>query len=305
MPHHHPARIARQTAGRSRGNAHAVLEDRLAGLIGVGQHRSIDVDHHLVALTGGAGIKPLVERRLRDQSQGIRLLLGRARGIRGWVTWNGRLFAAGPLVERLARRGERLREQHSHFRLEPPPHDHHAVCVLVDMKRATGVPLRRLPRLGLPVHLPPATHDPLDVVGRALAPNRQQLHLGLRRSHTGQGSDLRIRQLPSAERLGQERQRPECARDPDPLARRAPGEPHAPAQPGGAGAKASVPSRSLVELSDQSEKLRDSGVEVRGQRGNLVAKSIEVRGMILSGNGSRRIDLHGEFPPSCWGDSTP
>ncbi len=40
MAHHHPARVARQTAGRFCGNAHAVLEDGLARLIGIREHGS-------------------------------------------------------------------------------------------------------------------------------------------------------------------------------------------------------------------------------------------------------------------------
>ena len=76
MAHHHPARVTGKALGRFRGNARAVLEDRLAGLIRIGQHGGIDVDHHLVALGRGAGIEPVLERRLRKEGQGIGLLLG-------------------------------------------------------------------------------------------------------------------------------------------------------------------------------------------------------------------------------------
>src|SRR5437762_11551070 len=44
VSHHHPAGVARQTLRRSRGNARAVLEDRLTGLIGVGEDFGVDVD---------------------------------------------------------------------------------------------------------------------------------------------------------------------------------------------------------------------------------------------------------------------
>ena len=57
MAHHHPARVARQAPRRFRGNARAVLEDALTGLLRIGQHGGIDVDHHLVALARGAGIE--------------------------------------------------------------------------------------------------------------------------------------------------------------------------------------------------------------------------------------------------------
>src|SRR5256886_16811648 len=54
--HHHPAGLARQAPGRFRGNVCAILEDGLAGLVGIRESRGIDVDHHLVALCRGAGI---------------------------------------------------------------------------------------------------------------------------------------------------------------------------------------------------------------------------------------------------------
>ena len=60
VSHHHPAGVARQTLGRSSWNACAVLEDRLAGLIGVGEDFGVHVDHHLVAFARGAGSARLV-----------------------------------------------------------------------------------------------------------------------------------------------------------------------------------------------------------------------------------------------------
>jgi hypothetical protein len=68
VAHDHPARVAREAPGRFRGNAHAVLEDRLARLLRIGQHLGVDVDHHLVALPWGAGIEAVVQRRLRGKS---------------------------------------------------------------------------------------------------------------------------------------------------------------------------------------------------------------------------------------------
>jgi len=57
VAHHHPARVARQALDRFLGNARAVLEHGVARLIRIGQHLGVDVDHHLVALTRGAGIE--------------------------------------------------------------------------------------------------------------------------------------------------------------------------------------------------------------------------------------------------------
>jgi hypothetical protein len=78
MSHHHAARVARQAPRRFRGNVRAVLEHRLAGLIGIHERRRIDVDDDLVSLPRGAGIDAVVQRRLREQRQRVRLLLGSA-----------------------------------------------------------------------------------------------------------------------------------------------------------------------------------------------------------------------------------
>jgi len=56
--HHHAARVARQALRRFRGNAHAVLEDGLAG--------RVDVDHDLIALARSAGIDAVMKRELGE-----------------------------------------------------------------------------------------------------------------------------------------------------------------------------------------------------------------------------------------------
>ena len=66
-------------------------------------------------------------------------------------------------LARLLRVGQRLQEQRPHLRLEPPPDRHHAVLVLMDVQRPARMPPRSLARLSLPIHPPPATHDPLHV----------------------------------------------------------------------------------------------------------------------------------------------
>jgi len=71
VPHHDPARVARQALRRSGRNAQPVLEDGLTGLVGVGQDGGIHVDHHLVAFSRRAGIDALVERALGEQGEGI------------------------------------------------------------------------------------------------------------------------------------------------------------------------------------------------------------------------------------------
>jgi hypothetical protein len=60
--HDHAAGVAGQALGRSRGNAGAAFDDRLPGLLGVGEHGGVDVDDDLVALSRGARVEPVVER---------------------------------------------------------------------------------------------------------------------------------------------------------------------------------------------------------------------------------------------------
>ena len=99
-----------------------VLQDGLAGLLRVRQRRGIHVDHHLVPLAGRAGIELVMQGRLRQQRQRVRLLLGQGRRRPGRVS--GRAAAPGaarPLVQRLAGGVERPQEQRAHLRRQPPP----------------------------------------------------------------------------------------------------------------------------------------------------------------------------------------
>jgi len=97
VSHDDPTRVTRQTLGRLRGNARAVVEDRLTGRVSVRQHRRVDVDHDLVALARGAGIDSVVERRFGDEGQRVRLLLrhrGRLRGNVGARRFRGNVLGA-------------------------------------------------------------------------------------------------------------------------------------------------------------------------------------------------------------------
>ena len=88
-----------------------VLEDGLAGLIRVRQSWRIDMNHHLVPLSRGAGIEFVVQGGFREQGQRVCLLLGRGRAILDRVSRaGGRLRTSGPLVQRLAGRCQRPQE---------------------------------------------------------------------------------------------------------------------------------------------------------------------------------------------------
>ena len=75
MLHYHAARVARQAAGRFRGNVHAVLENGLAGRVGVCEHGRVDVDHDLIALARCTRIDAVVERRFGEETERVGLLL--------------------------------------------------------------------------------------------------------------------------------------------------------------------------------------------------------------------------------------
>jgi len=85
VPHHYPARVARQPPRRFRGNVRPFLQHRLPGLVGASQHVRIDVHHDLVPLPRRPGIELVMQRRLGQQGQRVRLLLGAGRHLRGRV----------------------------------------------------------------------------------------------------------------------------------------------------------------------------------------------------------------------------
>ena len=116
MLHHHPARVASQPLRRFCRNARSVLHHRLAGRLGVVEHRRVHVNHHLVAFAGGAGIDAVVQRRFGEQRQRVGLLLLERRlllfqrGHRRPLAVHGVGSLAPLLVQHLARRGQRAQE---------------------------------------------------------------------------------------------------------------------------------------------------------------------------------------------------
>ena len=122
------------------------------------------MNHDLISLTGSTGIEPVVEDRLRDQGQRVRLLLAHRRSVPDRVSEarSGPL-ASRALVQGLAGRGQRSHEQRAHVRLQPASKHYGPVVILVDMQRPARMPSRGLPRFGLAIHAAPAAHDPLDM----------------------------------------------------------------------------------------------------------------------------------------------
>jgi hypothetical protein len=229
------------------------------------------VDHHLVALPRRPGIQLVVQGRLGQQPERIRLLLLQRRPVRL------RRRLALTLVERLAGGGQGLEEQGADLRGQPAPDPHRAVLVRIDVEAPAGVLQRRLPGLGLAVHPPPASHDPRDVLGRAGAPHREQPVLGLGRGHARQLSDLGVGQLAAGEGVGQAGQGAECPRHAHVLASGAGGEPHSPGQPGRAGNEAVAPPAPGVEFADEIEEPGGGRRQMRGELGDLVTDTVQGR----------------------------
>ena len=75
----------------------AILEDGLARVIRIGQRRGVDMHHDLVALARRAGIELVMERRLRDQRQRVRLLLRHRRDVLTEVDSGAREASVGGL----------------------------------------------------------------------------------------------------------------------------------------------------------------------------------------------------------------
>jgi len=249
-----------------------VFEDGLARSVWIRQYRRVHVDDDLVSLCGCARIDTVVQRRLGDEDQRVRLLLAHRRRFRGNVS------CVRLLIEGLTGRGQRLHEHGADLRRQPPADDDHAVFVLIHVQGAARVAPRGLPYFRLPIDPPPAADDALDVLGGAGPADGEQPLFRFWRRDAGQRTDLRVRQLAAAERLRQSWQRAQRASYPDALAGRAPVEPDAPRQPRGAGVEASVPAAARVELADEIQKARGSGIEVGGELGDLVAEAIHLRG---------------------------
>ena len=167
--------------------------------------------HHLVPFPWGPGVERVMQRRLSQQRQRVRLLLRAGRRLRGRVgCGRGDLIGTAPLVERLAGRVQGPQQQRAHIGRQPPAEHHGALRILVDVHRPARVLARGLAGFGLPIHAAPAPHDALHVDRRPRSPHRQQPGLGLCSGHTGHGADLGVGELAARQGLGQGRQRAEA-----------------------------------------------------------------------------------------------
>jgi hypothetical protein len=280
VAHDHAGGVARQTLRRFRGNVRPVLEGRLARRVRIGQDRSVDVDHDLVALACGAGVDAVVERGFGDEGEGVGPLLGHDRRFGDDVggRFRGNVRGVSLLIQPLARRLERSQQDGADLGGQAAADEHHTVFILIHVQGADRVPTGGLASFGVAVHPAPPADDALDVLGGADLADGEETLFGLGSGDAGQRADLRVRQLAAGERLGEAGQRGERARHTDALASGAELDADAPRQPVGAGAEAGVPAGARVELADEVEQAGGGGVEVSGELGDLVAEAIQIRG---------------------------
>jgi hypothetical protein len=78
-----------------------LFHDGLAGLRRIGQHGRIDMDHYLIPLTRCPRIQLMVQRRLREQGQRVRLLLGSGGRLQQWIGWLVPGRVSRSLIQRL------------------------------------------------------------------------------------------------------------------------------------------------------------------------------------------------------------
>jgi hypothetical protein len=291
--HDHPARVAAEALGRFCGNACAIFDDRLAGLIGVFQDGGVHMHHDLVVLGRRAGIDAVVQCGLGQQLQSVGLLLGHrrrfrrnvrarvrgdVRGLSGWV------LSPLPLIQGLTRRRQGFQQERPGFGRQATADRDGTVLGGIHVEGTAGVLPDRLVLFRLAIHAAPATDDALDMFGGAGAADRQQAFLGLRRRHPRERADLGIRELAVGECLSEPRQRGERARHAHLFAGRAQVEADTPGEPFRAGAEAVVPAAVDIELANQVQQAGGGGIEMHGELGDLVAQAIQ------------RAQIHGESP---------
>src|SRR5690349_13899505 len=141
------------------------------------------------------------------------------------------------------------------------------------------------------VESPPAPHDALDMMRRAVATDRKEPLFRLGRGNAGECPDLRVRELAARERLRDPRQRREGAGHADMLTRRARRQADAPRQPVSTGAEAVAPAAAFVKLADEVEQPCSRGIEMSRQLGDLLTEALELDDVRRRGSEARS-DIH-------------
>ncbi len=141
----------------------------------------------------------------------------------------------------------------------------------------------RLQRLG-PLDAPVAPDQALDMGGRAVLGDHEQILLVLRRRHARHGADLGEADPSGAKRVTDPGQVREGVGDADFLSGGAQADAALPVEPMGAGLEARpFPALALVELADQDQEAIGGGGDMRGQLGDFVGQGLQRFAFVIGG----------------------
>ena len=104
----------------------ALVEHRLARLLGIRQHDAVHMDDHLIPSARGAGVEVVMEGGFGDDPERIGLNLARR-----WCVFARRLAPAFG-VQPVGGRREGLAQHRADLGAEPAADHEHAVFVLID-----------------------------------------------------------------------------------------------------------------------------------------------------------------------------
>ena len=127
----------------------------------------------------------------------------------------------------------------------------------------------------------------LHMLRGAVQPDIEEVVLVLRRGDSGQGPDLGVTELALRERLGEQRQRGQRARNTDLLPGGMGIDAAGPAQPVGAGQRPlRAPDLAAVELGDEGKQPVRGGMDMGGEGGDGGGQGVVVHGgEIVGGDG--------------------
>ena len=228
-------------------------------------HDYLEAARTVISLESGLG------RTFGDQAHRIRPALYRRRRV--------------SCIVQLAGRGLECPLEHcAHLGIQTSAHDIAAVLVDVHREMTRSVTIALLLRFLEPIHTAPCAHQLLDVRGRCVMRQLQQLRLVLWCSDSRQSAHLGIRQFSSPHCIRKKWKRLQRARYANLRARGAEINARAPGKPVRTAPQSATPSFASVEFVEPHEQAERGGVQMRCHFGDLIAKLLEVGGLRCHAN---------------------
>ena len=200
---------AKATRGLGRDGA-AVL-DFAPPRVPVSEHFCVHVDDDVVAIRGKGRSASRFEHALGQPREHIGAAHGAGGTARARPTWDAGgsvlvLPSRGRLLfgVRVHRRIKRAQDPRAHLRGEPTVHDHGAVILVPERERALSVP--GVGALGLfgPPGLAIQAHELLDMLGRPMQADLEEVGFVPGGRDAGQGADLGVAELAPGHGLGEQ-----------------------------------------------------------------------------------------------------